>query len=105
MISRFSAARCIAAPSYDGAFFQQAIFQHRLSQGLLQLRGLAARPFDFIGVRFPCGITSQAFLAGLQKLLRPAVIQVLVDAFLAAQLSDAGFTTQAFQHDADLLFG
>ncbi len=31
------------------------------------------------------GITGQALLTGFQKLLRPAVIQVLVNAFLAAQ--------------------
>ena len=40
-----------------------------------------------------------------QKLLRPAAIQVLVEAFLAAQLGNTGFTAQAFQDDTDLLFG
>src|SRR5262249_40503047 len=46
----------------------------------------------------------EPFLARLQKLLRPTVIQVLIDPFLAAQLSNAVLATQAFQHDADLLF-
>ena len=32
------------------------------------------------------------------------VVQVLIDPFLAAQLSNAVLATQAFQHDADLLF-
>src|SRR5262249_41252276 len=40
----------------------------------------------------------------LQELLRPTVVQVLIDPFLAAQLSNAVLATQAFQHDADLLF-
>src|SRR5262249_7690360 len=42
--------------------------------------------------------------AQLQELLRPTVVQVLIDPFLAAQLSNAVLATQAFQHDADLLF-
>src|SRR5262249_21482536 len=32
------------------------------------------------------------------------VVQVLIDPFLAAQLSNAVLAAQAFQHDADLLF-
>ena len=44
------------------------------------------------------------FLTRLQELLRPTVVQVLIDPFLVAQLSNAVLATQAFQHDADLLF-
>src|SRR5262249_39309660 len=40
----------------------------------------------------------------LQELLRPTVVQVLIDPFLAAELSNAVLATQAFQHDTDLLF-
>jgi hypothetical protein len=47
----------------------------------------------------------QTLLAGLQELLRPAVVQVLVDAFLAAQLRDTRLTAQALQHNTYLLFG
>src|SRR5262249_37915922 len=36
--------------------------------------------------------------------LRPTVVQVLIDPFLAAQLSNAVLAAQALQHDADLLF-
>src|SRR5512143_2513120 len=49
-------------------------------------------------------VTRQAAFAGFEKLLRPAVVQALGDAFTAAQLSDAGFSPQAVQHNADLLF-
>src|SRR5258705_13424680 len=44
------------------------------------------------------------FLARLQELLRPTVVEVLIDPFLAAQLSNAVLAAQAFQHNADLLF-
>src|SRR5499433_92470 len=49
-------------------------------------------------------VAGEPFLARLQELLRPTVVQVLIDPFLAAQLSDAVLATQSFQHDADLLF-
>src|SRR5262249_37106039 len=61
-----------------------------------------ARAPDFtLGVHEPAG---EPFLARLQELLRPTVVQVLIDPFLAAQLSNAVLAAQAFQHDADLLF-
>src|SRR5438046_5489937 len=47
---------------------------------------------------------SEPFLARLQELLRPTVVEVLIDPFLAAQLSNAVLAAQAFQHNADLLF-
>jgi len=34
-----------------------------------------------------------------------AVIEILVDTFLAAQRGDAVLTAQAFEHDADPLLG
>src|SRR5262244_2048222 len=49
-------------------------------------------------------VAGEPFLARLQELLRPTVVQVLIDPFLAAQLSNAVLAAQAFQHDADLLF-
>ena len=49
-------------------------------------------------------VASQPLLAGLQKLLRPSVIEVLVDSFLATKLSNADLTAKALQHNADLLF-
>ena len=49
-------------------------------------------------------IASQAALAGLRELLGQGVIEALRDALLAAQLGDAVLTTQAIQHDPDLVF-
>ena len=51
------------------------------------------------------GITQQAALAGLEELLRPVVVKVWADAFATAQLGDGLLTAEAFQNDADLLFG
>jgi hypothetical protein len=65
-------------------FFQQAILQQRLGQRFFQLRRLTTKFFDLVTVGLPGRVSRQALLAGLQKLLRPAVVQVLVDAFLAA---------------------
>ena len=44
-------------------------------------------------------------LASLQKLLRPTVVQILVNTFFAAQLRNAVLASQTFQYDPDLLFG
>src|SRR5262245_22276789 len=65
----------------------------RLSQG------------EKIGKMAPFPTTRCALLAGLQELLRPAVVHALRDAFLAAQLGNAGLAAQALKHDADLLYG
>src|SRR5205807_10585333 len=42
---------------------------------------------------------SEPFLARLQELLRPTIVEVLIDLFLAAQLSNAVLAAQAFQHE------
>jgi len=61
---------------------------------------LAAKLLDLVAVGLTRCIPGQALLASLQKLLRPALVQVLVDAFLAAQLGNAGLAAKAFQHDS-----
>src|SRR3981081_2669406 len=40
----------------------------------------------------------------LEKVFRPAVIEVLDDPLAAAKLGDTVLAAQAFQHDADLVF-
>ena len=60
---------------------------------------------DLVGGRFAGGVAPQALFARLQELLGPAVVEVLVDAFLAAQLSNALLAAQAFEYDAELLLG
>jgi len=59
---------------------------------------------DFIRGGGAGGVTGKPTLAGLHKLLRPGVIEALRDPLVAAQLADAVFTTQAIQHDPDLVF-
>jgi hypothetical protein len=59
---------------------------------------------DLIGGRLAGCVTRQAFLAGFQEVLRPAVIEVLVDPLTAAQLGDTVLTTKAVQDNSDLLF-
>src|SRR5262249_31091551 len=91
-------------PTPETVFFEQAVFDQDLSQGLLELARLSLEPLALVRGRLTRRVAGEPFLARLQKLLRPTVIQVLIDPFLAAQLSNAVLATQAFQHDADLLF-
>jgi hypothetical protein len=49
--------------------------------------------------------SNKALLASLQKVFRPAIVQVLRDPLAAAQLGDAVLAAKAFQNDADLLLG
>ena len=50
-------------------------------------------------------VADEPLLAGFEKLLAPAVIQIRRQALLAAQRGDAFFAPQALQHDPNLLFG
>ena len=50
-------------------------------------------------------VAGQALLAGLKKVFRPPIVEVLGNPFAAAQFGDALFAAQAFQHDTDLLLG
>src|SRR6516225_9851787 len=91
-------------PIPENAFFEQAVFDQDLSQGLLELARLSLELLDLVRGRLTRRVAGEPFLARLQELLRPTVVQVLIDPFLAAQLSNAVLAAQAFQHDADLLF-
>ena len=46
---------------------------------------------------------ARRLLAGFEELLGPAIVEVLGDAFLAAQLGDAVLAAQPFEHDAVIL--
>jgi len=50
------------------------------------------------------GIASQSLLAGLEKVFRPAVMEVLNDPLAAAEFGDTVFAAQAFLHNANLVF-
>src|SRR5262245_36968679 len=91
-------------PIPENAFFEQAVFNQDLSQGLLELARLSLELLDLVRGRLTRRVAGEPFLARLQELLRPTVVQVLIDPFLAAELSNAVLATQAFQHDTDLLF-
>src|SRR6516225_7526410 len=103
MISNFSDAEYLPIP--ENAFFEQAVFDQDLSQRLLELARLSLELLDLVRGRLTRGVASEPFLARLQKLLRPTIVEVLIDSFLATQLSNAVLAAQAFQHDADLLLG
>ncbi len=99
------AVRFTDTEGYDHAFFEQTVVQPQISNGLLERKRLTAKIPNLIGRRFAGRISRQALLARLQEVLRPAVIEVLVDPLTAAQLGDAVLTAQALQNDPDLLFG
>src|SRR2546429_3447505 len=73
----------------ENAFLEQAVFDQALSQGLLELARLSLELLDLVRGRLTRGVAGEPFLARLQELLRPTVVQVLIDPFLAAQLSNA----------------
>jgi hypothetical protein len=64
-------------------FFEPVVAQVQFGHSLLQVAILALETGDLIGIGFAYSIARQAFLAGLQEVLAPAIIQVGVDAFLA----------------------
>src|SRR5215471_2579739 len=96
---------CDILPIRDHAFFEQAVLEGDLGQRFLELAGFGAQHLDLIGARLAGGIAGQPLLAGLQELLAPSVVEVLGNAFLATELSDAVLAAQAFQDDADLVLG
>ena len=91
-------------PICNHAFFEQPVLQRDLGQRLLELPRFNSQILDFILGRFAHGIAGEPFLAGFEEVFGPAIVKVLVDTFLAAQLSDRLLATQAFKDDADLLF-
>ena len=82
------------SPIPENAFFEQAVLDQNLSQRLLELPGFSLELFDFVRGCLTRRVASQSLLGGFQKLLRPTVIEVLVDAFLAAELSYADLSAK-----------
>ncbi len=70
-------------------FFKQTVLQRQFGDNFLKRYRLPAQPFDLIRHRLVSSIAGQALLAGLEELLRLAVIPVRVDAFLTTRLGDA----------------
>src|SRR6266446_5154318 len=66
-------------PIPENAFFEQAVFDQDLSQGLLELARLSPELLDLVRGRLTRRVAGEPFLARLQELLRPTVVQVLID--------------------------
>src|SRR6516164_6034856 len=96
---------CLVLPIPAHAFFKQAVLQGEIGHHLLQGGGFTTKVLYLAGRRGAGSVARQPALAGLQELLRPAVIHRGGNAFPAAQLRDVLLATQSFQHNADLLFG
>jgi hypothetical protein len=69
-------------------FFEPVVAQVQFGHSLLQIAILALEAGDLIGIGLAYSIARQALLPGFQEVLAPAVIQVGIDAFLAAQFSN-----------------
>ncbi len=83
---------CIVLPIREHAFFEQTILHQQLRYCFFQTQRFLTQVLYFIGRGFSSGIPGQTFLARLQRLLAPVVIQILVDPLFAAQFSNAAFT-------------
>jgi hypothetical protein len=92
-------------PIRDHAFFEQAVFQRRLGQRLLELARLDPQRLHLLGSGLARRVAGEPPLTGLQELLRPAVIHTLRNALLAAELGYAGLAAQPLKNNTDLLFG
>ena len=91
-------------PIPDHTFFQQAILQHSLGQGLFQLYGLLPQGLDLATGCLTLYVARQPLAASFQKLLAPAVILVLVQPLAAAQLRNAVLAPKSLQYNADFVF-
>src|SRR3981189_3052378 len=87
------------------AFFEQTVLQGQIGNHLLERHGLPTQIVDLVRGGSPGRIASQALLASLQEVFRPAIVQVLRDPLAATQLGNAVLAAQAFQNDPDLLLG
>jgi hypothetical protein len=83
-------------PIRDHAFFEQAVLKRGLGERLLELACLGSQRLDLVRSRLARRIAGEPLLAGLEELLGPAVVEILGDAFLAAQLGDAVLAAQPF---------
>ena len=75
-------------------FFEHAVLKRGLGNNFLQLAILASQVFDFVSGGFSDCVASQLFLAGLEKVLAPSVVEVGCDAFSSTQIGDALLTSQ-----------
>mgnify|MGYP000131895601 CR=1 FL=1 len=67
---------CLVAPILVHAFFEQAEFERLFGDDFFQLAGFAAQILHLVCRCRPCRVTLKTALAGIEELLRPAVVQV-----------------------------
>jgi hypothetical protein len=79
----------LRAPAHPRERFFERVFDQDLSQGLLELARLSLELLDLVRGRLTRRVAGEPFLARLQELFRSTVVEVLIDPFLAAQLSNA----------------
>ena len=75
----------------EHAFVEQPVLQHRFGKGFLELSGFLAQPADVATAGLALSIPGQPLFPRFQKLLAPAVLQILVQAFPTTQLRDTVF--------------
>ena len=71
---------------------------------LLELPRFNSQDLDRVRNRFPHSIAGEPLLVGFEEVFRPAIVKVLVAAFLAAQLGNRLLAAQTFKYEAGLLF-
>ena len=81
------------------------VVKYHLAPGLVMCHFILSmllldRILDFIRGGCPRRVAGQPLLAGLEEVLRPAVIEILDNAFAAAELGDAVLAAKAIQHVA-----
>jgi hypothetical protein len=84
----------VVAPNPAHVFFEQTVFKAQIGHQFLQRQSLGAQILHLACIRLAGRITGQPLLAGLEKFLRPAVIQALGDPFLAAKLGNRRVATR-----------
>jgi hypothetical protein len=86
-------------------FFKHTVLERELGDQLLELADLIPQLRHIAAIGLALGIADQALLARIEELFAPGVVEVSGDAFAPAEFTNAGLATQAFEDDADLVFG
>ena len=84
-------------------FFEYTVLECDLGDDFLEFSVLASQVLDFVSGGFSDCVASQLFLAGLEKVFAPSVVEVGCDAFSSTQIGDALLTSQPLENNADLL--
>src|SRR6516225_1594004 len=92
-------------PHHRSCFFEQSVFEGEVGDDLLQGLCLPAEILHLVGGRSARRVTGKPSLAGLQELLRPAIVHRRGDALAATEFGNALLAAEPFQHDANLLLG